>query len=222
MEKIYSNNTNNEKLFNKKLGTNYSYDKSLQQSPKLHSNKIRPLSGNLYYNNFISKGTSLKKQMKRLTNEELFNIIGPLNKKAGNINKYKKRTIKDFLGDKKIKIKTEINNNEEKNEKLSKNYDDKMKENQKLKEIKKNNEEEINNLKKSNKIFTQRNKERFANINKDLEGKCKEIDKLSKELSEKNEKLRSLSLNHKLNQNERDVVKKDLEEQKKINKQQNK
>ena len=118
MEKIYSNNTNNEKLFNKKLGTNYSYDKSPQQSPKLHSNKIRPLSGNLYYNNFISKGTSLKKQMKRLTNEELFNIIGPLNKKAGNINKYKKRKIKDFLGDKKIKIKTEINNNEERKNKL--------------------------------------------------------------------------------------------------------
>jgi hypothetical protein len=48
-----------------------------------------------------------------------------------------------------------------------------------------------------------------------LEGKAKEIDKLNKELFKKNEKLRSLSLNHRLNQNERDVTKKDLEEQKK-------
>ena len=117
---------------------------------------------------------------------------------------------------------TKLKDYEEKNEELSKKYNDKIKENEKLKETKKENEEEINDLKKSNKIFTQRNKERFADINKDLEGKCKEIDKLSKELSEKNEKLRSLSLNHKLNQNERDVTKKDLEEQKKINKQQNK
>ena len=54
-----------------------------------------------------------------------------------------------------------------------------------------------------------------------MEGKAKEIDKLNKELFKKNEKLRSLSLNHRLNQNERDVTKKDLEEQKKINKDRN-
>ena len=59
-----------------------------------------------------------------------------------------------------------------------KKYDEKIKENEKLKERKKENEEEINDLKKNNKIFTQRNKERFADINKDLEGKAKEIDKL--------------------------------------------
>ena len=110
---------------------------------------------------------------------------------------------------------TKLKDYEEKNEKLSKNYDDKMKENQKLKEIKKNNEEEINNLKKSNKIFTQRNKERFADINKDLENKSKKIDNLNKEISQKNEKIRALSLNHKLNQNERDVTQKELDEQKK-------
>ena len=117
---------------------------------------------------------------------------------------------------------TKLKDYEEKNEELNKKYDEKIKENEKLKERKKENEEEINDLKKNNKIFTQRNKERFADINKDLEGKAKEIDKLNKELNNKNEKLRSLSLNHKLNQNERDVTKKDLEEQKKINKQQNK
>ena len=117
---------------------------------------------------------------------------------------------------------TKLKDYEEKNEELSKKYNDKIKENETLKEKKKEREQEINDLKKSNKIFTQRNKERFADINKDLEGKSKEIDKLNKELTEKNEKLRSLSLNHKLNQTQRDVTKKDLEEQKKINKQQNK
>ena len=117
---------------------------------------------------------------------------------------------------------TKLKDYEEKNEQLSKKYDDKMKENEKLKETKKNNEEEINDLKRSNKIFTQRNKERFADINKDLEKKDKKIDKLNKEISQKNEKLRALSLNHKLNQNERDVTQKELDEQKKINKQQNK
>ena len=117
---------------------------------------------------------------------------------------------------------TKLKDYEEKNEELSKKYNDKIKENEKLKETKKENEEEINDLKKSNKIFTQRNKERFADINKDLEGKEKQIDKLNKELNQKSEKLRALSLNHKLNQNERDVTKKDLEEQKRINKQQTK
>lgn len=117
---------------------------------------------------------------------------------------------------------TKLKDYEEKNEELTKKYNDKIKENNELKENKKVNENEINDLKKNNKIYTQRNKERFADINKDLEGKAKEIDKLNKELFKKNEKLRSLSLNHRLNQNERDVTKKDLEEQKKINKQQNK
>ena len=117
---------------------------------------------------------------------------------------------------------TKLKDYEEKNEKLNKKYNEKIKENEKLKETKKENENEIKDLKKNNKIYTQRNKERFADINKNLEGKAKQIDQLNKELNQKNEKLRALSVNHKLNQNERDVTKKDLEDQKKINKQQNK
>ena len=110
----------------------------------------------------------------------------------------------------------------QKNEQLNKKYNEKIKENEKLKETKKENENEIKDLKKNNRIFTQRNKEKFADINKSLEGKEKQIDKLNKELNQKDEKLRALSVNHKLNQNERDITKKDLEDQKKINKQQNK
>ena len=117
---------------------------------------------------------------------------------------------------------TKLKDYETKNKNLNKKFNEKIKENEKLKETKKENENEIKDLKKNNKIFTQRNKERFADINKDLEGKAKEIDKLNKDLSQKNEKLRALSVNHKLNQNERDVIKNDLEDQKTINKQQNK
>ena len=117
---------------------------------------------------------------------------------------------------------TKLKDYEEKNEKLNKKYNEKIKENEKLKETKKENENEIKDLKKNNKIYTQRNKERFADINKNLEGKEKQIEQLNKDLNQKNEKLRALSVNHKLNQNERDVTKKDLEDQKKINEQQNK
>ena len=117
---------------------------------------------------------------------------------------------------------TKLKDYEEKNDDLKKKYDNKMKENEKLKEAKNANEEEIKDLKKNNKIFTQRNKERYENLHKDIESKAKAIDKLNEELKQKNQKIKSLSLNHKLNQNERDLTKKELEEQKKINKQQNK
>mgnify|MGYP002624821941 CR=1 FL=1 len=117
---------------------------------------------------------------------------------------------------------TKLKDYEEENDNLKKKINDKTKENEKLHEVKHANEEEINDLKKNNKIFTQRNKEKFENLHKDLEEKAKAIDKLNDELKQKNQKIKSLSLNHKLNQNERDISKKELEEQKKINKKQNK
>ena len=117
---------------------------------------------------------------------------------------------------------TKLKDYEEENDNLKKKIDDKTKENEKLNEVKNANEEEINGLKKSNKIFAQRNKEKFEVLHKDLEEKAKAIDKLNDELKQKNQKIKSLSLNHKLNQNERDISKKELEEQKKINKRQNK
>ena len=45
---------------------------------------------------------------------------------------------------------------------------------------------------------------------------------MNEELKEKNKKFRPLSVTHRLNQNERDISNKELEEQKRINKQQNK
>ena len=117
---------------------------------------------------------------------------------------------------------TKLKDYEEKNQNLQKKFDDKTKENKKLEEVKNAKEEEIKDLKKGNQIFTQRNKEKFENLHKDLESKSKTIDKLNDELNKKNQKIKSLSVNHKLNQSERDISKKELEEQKKINKEQNK
>ena len=116
-----NNLTNIENNSSKKSLTNYSCEKYFQQSPKINNKKIRPLTGihkkNLHYlfdNNIkndkyflLSKGTNLQKQIKRYSNEDLLKIIGPLNKinkRAGNMNKNKKKILKNFLGEKKIKI----------------------------------------------------------------------------------------------------------------------
>ena len=134
MENNFSNIENNS---SKKTLTNYSYEKYFQQSPKINNKKNRPLTGRQNHHFFLdnkinkdkyfllSKGTILQKQMKRYSNEELSKIIGPLNKlnkRAGNMNKNKKKLLKNFLGEKKIKINFETKKqggteslNEEKN-----------------------------------------------------------------------------------------------------------
>jgi hypothetical protein len=121
---------------------NSSTDKSLFQSPKIKSNKIRPLSGFINNNyNYIAKGTNFEKQMKRLNKEELNNIFGnSWNKKAGNINKNKKKIIKNYLGEN-LKIKYKNNNQVNKNKeevKVSNINEQKSKKNLKI-ELNENN-----------------------------------------------------------------------------------
>ena len=125
MEYIYSNQENKNNTI---IGTNNSYDKFLKQSPKIRNNKFRPLTGrqrnltllddniNIKNRNFIAKGTNFSKQLMRLSNEELKNIIGPINKKAGNINKNKKNTLKNFLKEKNLKTNYDKNKEEIKND----------------------------------------------------------------------------------------------------------
>ena len=71
---------------------------------------------NIKNRNFIAKGTNFSKQLMRLSNEELINIIGPINKKAGNINKNKKNTLKNFLKEKNLKTNYDKNKEEIKND----------------------------------------------------------------------------------------------------------
>lgn len=122
MDNIYINNK--DILPSRIIETKRSFDKYLQQSPKIKNNKYRPLSGkpkaftfldnNIYNNNYIVKGTNFPKQMKRLNTEDLVKIIGPSNKKAGNVNKNKKKILKTYLGEQKIKIKTDVYNDDSK------------------------------------------------------------------------------------------------------------
>ena len=135
MEYIYSNQENRNNTI---IGTNNSYDKFLKQSPKIRNNKFRPLTGrqrnltllddniNIKNRNFIAKGTNFSKQLMRLSNEELINIIGPINKKAGNINKNKKNTLKNFLKEKNLKTNYDKNKEEIKND-LHDNENNKVK-----------------------------------------------------------------------------------------------
>jgi hypothetical protein len=101
--------------------------------------------------------------MKRLSNEELIKIIGPTNKKAGNVNKNKKKILKNFLGDKKIKIKTDINNEEITKE----NNNNNIRQINKFRKLKLDINEsnsvknEILNKKKNNIFKTKREKDKY-------------------------------------------------------------
>jgi hypothetical protein len=113
MEEILTNIENN---ISKNSFSNKSIDKYFQQSTKINNKINRPLTGRLRHHYFLdnslnkdkhctlSKGTNFEKQFKRYTKEELIKILGPLNKRAGNMNKNKKKIIKKFLGETKIKI----------------------------------------------------------------------------------------------------------------------
>ena len=127
MEEILTNIENNT---SKNTLSNRSIDKYFQQSTKINNKINRPLTGrerhHYFLDNslnkdkycFLSKGTNFEKQLKRYTKEELIKILGPLNKRAGNMNKNKKKILKSFLGEKKIKInfdKTKKSINQESN-----------------------------------------------------------------------------------------------------------
>ena len=127
MEEILTNIENNT---SKNTLSNRSIDKYFQQSTKINNKINRPLTGRERHHYFLdnslnkdkycilSKGTNFEKQLKRYTKEELIKILGPLNKRAGNMNKNKKKILKSFLGEKKIKInfdKTKKSINQESN-----------------------------------------------------------------------------------------------------------
>ena len=99
----HSNNSNNSALNNKNK-VNSSYDRSLQQSPKIGTAKFRPLSSkprpfslvDFDDKKNIVKGTNIPSQMKRYSEKELKQIIGDTSKRAGN-NDTKKHLIQNFL-----------------------------------------------------------------------------------------------------------------------------
>ena len=125
-----NSNNNNQKTSNR---CNNSYDRTLQQSPKIRTGKYRPLSSrpkpfsllDVDDKKNISKGPNIPAQFNRNNEEQLSKLIGKINERAGN-------------------------NNEKK--KLIHNYLNKIKKNDKNSNIKNNNENNIDNINQNNKL----------------------------------------------------------------------
>ena len=143
----YSNNNNNINSIQKNTSRcNSSYDRSLQQSPKIKTGKYRPLSSrtrpfsliDFDDKRILSKGSNFEQQYKRYPEEDLTKFIFQKKQIAGD-NKNKKQLIQNFLNknDKHIKL---IENNKN-------NYD-----NNNVNEINnKQNEKKNNNISNNNK-----------------------------------------------------------------------
>ena len=153
-------NNNNQKTSNRCIS---SYDKTLQQSPKISTSKHRPLSSrpkpfsllDVDDKKNISKGPNIPAQHKRINEEQLSKLIGNINERAGN-NYGKKMIINNFLN--KYKKKNDSNSN-------FKNNNENI--------IDNNNQYNINKL-KANKKLTIDTKETY---NIDNINKKKQIDK---------------------------------------------
>ena len=122
-----SNNPINNNIIKNNSRCNSSYDRSLQQSPKIGTGKYRPQSSRLKPFSLIdiddkkilSKGTNIPAQHKRLPEDELKKFIDGIEQKAGD-NILKKNLIKNFINkNENIKDKNNNinNNNEKENEK---------------------------------------------------------------------------------------------------------
>ena len=111
------NNTENTNNHKNSIKSNSSYDKSLQQSPKISTGKYRPLSSkpkpfsliDFDDKKIIAKGTNIPMQRKRYTEKELLTIIGGINQRAGD-NITKKILIQNFLNNNDNNLKMKRNN----------------------------------------------------------------------------------------------------------------
>ena len=177
----FSNNGNNNNLKTSNR-CNSSYDKSIQQSPKIGTGKYRPLSSrqkpfsliDFDDKKILSKTPNMPFQYNRLNEKELSHFIGNTIEKAGdNINK--KMLIQNYL--------KEDNNN--KQLKVKKN-------NETISDKKKQNDNNNNNNKlKTNKHLTIDTKESYI-FNKD-----KKINKNEKNLKNNQNEVQESTINKK-------------------------
>ena len=116
-----NNSINNHIQKNNSRFNSSSYDRSLQQSPKIRTGKYRPQSSrpkpfsliDFDDKKFLGKTPNLPKQHIRLSEEELKSFISQINQKAGN-NKNKKNLIQNYLNENNKNIN--INNDNKKDE----------------------------------------------------------------------------------------------------------
>ena len=168
----YSNNNIINSIQKNTSGCNSSYDRSLQQSPKIRTGKYRPLSSrtkpfsliDFDDKRLISKGSNFDQQYKRLPEEELSKFISQIKQIAGD-NKNKKKIIQNFINkndkNKNIKnenIKNENNkNNDDNNNKEIINY-----------EINKDDEKKNNNNSYNNNFNKKRDSKKLTIETKDI------------------------------------------------------
>ena len=137
----YSNNNNNINNQKNTSRCNSSYDRSLQQSPKIRTGKYRPLSSrpkpfsliDFEDKRIISKGSNFEQQYKRYPEEELTKFISQIKQIAGD-NKNKKQLVQKFVNknDKHAKLIENNKNNDDYNNINDKKNNNKNKESKKL------------------------------------------------------------------------------------------
>ena len=181
------NNINNNNIQKNSSRCISSYDRSLQQSPKIHTGKFRPKSSrpkpfsliDIDDKNVLSKGNNIPAQYKRLSEEELKKFVGEINYRAGE-NRDKKNLIQNYINKTDKKSKT-INNDRPNNDINNKS---KSSNNNNLTiEKKEGSNNDINNKNKlsNNKNLVIETKEAYDNI----ELKNKELKKNEKNLKKK-------------------------------------
>lgn len=161
----YENNTNNNQKTSNRC--NNSYDRTLQQSPKIGTGKYRPLSSrpkpfsllDIDDKKNISKGPNIPAQYNRINKEQISKLIGKIDERAGNNNK-KKKLIHNYLNKNK---KNDKNSNNNENIIDNINQDNKLKVNKKL-TIDTKESYNINNIENNKQI----NKNR-KNIKKEIQ-----------------------------------------------------
>ena len=151
------------------IKSNTSYDKSLQQSPKIRTGKYRPLSSKpkpfslLDFDDkrIITKGTNIPSQFKRFSDQELMKIIGGVNERAGN-NNTKMKLIQNFLNenDKNLGIKRNNTINIDKNINIKKDNKNKTHKNLVI---------DIKDSNNNKKIEINKNENNIKNIKKRIE-----------------------------------------------------
>ena len=176
-----SNNLINNQIQKNHSRCNSSYDRSLQQSPKIRTGKFRPQSSrpkpfsliDFDDKRILGKSPNIPPQHERLSENELKKFISKINQKAGD-NKNKKRLIQNFLNkNEKNEHNTKNNNNIDNNNKNDKPIN--MSKNDRVKTAKKltietketydiNSIPKVNSKKLKNKFKETKNIKRNINI----------------------------------------------------------
>ena len=183
------NNQINNQILKNHSRCNSSYDRSIQQSPKIRTGKFRPQSSrpkpfsliDFDDKRILGKSPNIPPQHNRLSEDELKKFISKINQKAGD-NKNKKKLIQNFLNkneknDNNTKNSNNIDNDNKNDKPINMANNDRVKTAKKLtietkETIDMNNNHKINTKKLKNKFEETKNIKN--NINRPLSAKLRQ------------------------------------------------